>query len=29
MVINKNLTTPVFGEYNAAIVDAGPAGCGA
>ena len=29
MVINENLTTPVFGEYDAVVVGAGPAGCGA
>ena len=29
MVINETLTTPVFGEYDAVVVGAGPAGCGA
>ena len=29
MVITENLTTPVFGEYDAVVVGAGPAGCGA
>ena len=29
MVINENLTTPVLGEYDAVVVGAGPAGCGA
>ncbi len=29
MVINENLTTTVFGEYDAVVVGAGPAGCGA
>lgn len=29
MVIHENLTTPVLGEYDAVIVGAGPAGCGA
>ena len=29
MVINETLTTPIFGEYDAVVVGAGPAGCGA
>ena len=29
MVINETLTTPVLGEYDAVVVGAGPAGCGA
>ncbi len=29
MVINENLTTPILGEYDAVVVGAGPAGCGA
>ena len=29
MVINENLTTKVLGEYDAVVVGAGPAGCGA
>ena len=29
MVINENLTTRVLGEYDAVVVGAGPAGCGA
>ena len=29
MVIQENLTTPIFGEYDAIVVGAGPAGCGA
>ena len=29
MVIQETLTTPVFGEYDAVVVGAGPAGCGA
>ena len=29
MVINETLTTPVLGEYDAIVVGAGPAGCGA
>ncbi len=29
MVINETLTTPVSGEYDAIVVGAGPAGCGA
>ena len=29
MVINENLTTPILGEYDAVLVGAGPAGCGA
>lgn len=29
MVINESLTTPVRGEYDAVVVGAGPAGCGA
>ena len=29
MVIHENLTTPVLGEYDAVVVGAGPAGCGA
>ena len=29
MVINESLTTPIFGEYDAVVVGAGPAGCGA
>lgn len=29
MVINETLTTPVSGEYDAVVVGAGPAGCGA
>ena len=29
MVINETLSTPVLGEYDAVVVGAGPAGCGA
>ncbi len=29
MFINENLSTPVMGEYDAIVVGAGPAGCGA
>ena len=29
MVIKETLTTPVLGEYDAVVVGAGPAGCGA
>lgn len=29
MVINETLATPVLGEYDAVVVGAGPAGCGA
>lgn len=29
MVINESLVTPVLGEYDAVVVGAGPAGCGA
>ena len=29
MVIQETLTTPIFGEYDAVVVGAGPAGCGA
>lgn len=29
MVINETLSTPVYGEYDAVVVGAGPAGCGA
>ena len=29
MVITETLTTPVYGEYDAVVVGAGPAGCGA
>lgn len=29
MVIQETLTTPVWGEYDAIVVGAGPAGCGA
>ena len=29
MVIHETLTTPVLGEYDAIVVGAGPAGCGA
>ena len=29
MIINENLATPVLGEYDAVVVGAGPAGCGA
>lgn len=29
MFIQENLTTPVYGEYDAVVVGAGPAGCGA
>ena len=29
MVINETLSTPVIGEYDAIVVGAGPAGCGA
>ena len=29
MVINETLSTPVRGKYDAVVVGAGPAGCGA
>ena len=29
MIINETLSTPVLGEYDAVVVGAGPAGCGA
>ena len=29
MIINETLATPVIGEYDAVVVGAGPAGCGA
>ena len=29
MIINETLSTPVMGEYDAIVVGAGPAGCGA
>ena len=29
MVIHETLATPVLGEYDAVVVGAGPAGCGA
>ncbi len=29
MMIKETLTTPVFGQYDAVVVGAGPAGCGA